>query len=319
MKKAQSTTPQGNATTALQLRKLPNLQPDAAMATAEQLRNQATTYHDQFVVKGRKAALALMADLYALYHGAKVSSDNGAMFISKVKAKLVELDVEVRKSSPESSQLVRFVFKDAADKQVSIYGRSLAVAFARGIKPSEYVSFIEATPDGFSGVRATTAPKTQGTGAAKLGADIALVHVRAETTVKTIVVTDWEDDEEFRVLIAVRNDDDTADVKNARLSKDSTKAVVLRYEADKKARNKPTPDQSVEADKLALKTLSAEASNAQTKLENIEAELSSALESGDTKRCDLLRVHLRVASLQAKAAESVHRQLQAALKEEVAA
>ena len=302
------------AATALSARLLPNLLADTAMATADQLRSKAASDYQKFEMKGRAATLKLMADVYALYYDTKISSDNGEAFMAKVKAKLAQLEVKVRKSSPETSQLIRYICKDFDDKQVSIYGRSLAVALANGIEPSGFTAFIEGTTGGFAGVAATTVSKKVAD-AIKLGEDIALVHVRAETTVESIDVTDWQEGEEYRVLIAVRNDDDTADVKNARLSKDSTTAVVLRYMADRKARSKPKHKQSAEDDKLALNALSAEASNAKTKWENIDADLSLALDSGDRARCDLLRVQSRVASLQAKAAETVYKQLKASLKE----
>lgn len=285
------------------IRVLPKMSPDAAMQIAENLRNLATKNHEQFVIKGRNAMLALMADVYQLYWDAKGSSDQGEAFIGMIKAKLKELGVEVRKSSPETSQLIRYICKDLDDKQVSIYGRSLAVAFKNGTASSGFVPFIENTEGGFAGVRDTEAPPGNGGSGEKIGVDVAAKHARTEKTITTIEVTDWHEDEEFRVLIAFRNDDDTASLKNARLSEEGLKAVLSRYEADKKTRNKPTKDEEAATNRLALQALEADAANAKTKRESIEAELDEAIANGNGAKCDGLRVSLKVAQVQAKNAE----------------
>ena len=319
MSEIQNTPSNTAKTTSTGFRVLPNLSADQAMLTAENLRSQASKYNDQYVVMGRKALLALMVDIYKLYHDARESSDNGIKFMEKVKEKLKQQNFAVRKSSPESSQLIRYICKDFDDKQVSIYGGSLAVAFSRKIDPANFAEFIEGSQGGFSGIRSTDTPtKTDNAGSHR--SDIALAGVRTEKTIETIEVNDWGTDEDYRVLIAIRNDDDTAAVKDAKLSLKSLQAVILRYEADKRARLKSSKNQQqCEIDKATLKELVAEAANAETTRGNIEAELNAAIASGDTETCKALRPRLQTATLLAKSAQDTRKHFAATLKEAVAA
>lgn len=313
MSQVQNTVKQTNVTKALNTRKLLNISPDMAMAKAEQLRSTAAENHEQYVLQGRKAMLSLMTDIYSLYHSTKKCNDAGAEFMTKVKGKLKELKVEVRKSSPESSQLIRYICKDFDDKQVSIYGRSIAFAFKSNTAPSDFRKLIEDTAGGFTGLSKNQTSTTK-IGEPKTAAEIALVHARAEKTVDNFSIMDWKDDEEFRVLIALRNDDDTADVKDAGLSEENQKAVLLRYEADKKARNKPTKDQDNETAKLALQTVLGEVTNTATYVENVEAELNLAMASKNPAHCLNLRATLMVAQLKAKAAEKMYKSLKESLE-----
>ena len=288
------------------------------MVTAENLRGQASKHNDQYVVQGRKALRALMVEVYTLYYQAKESPDKGVEFLCKVQAKLKELNVEVRKSSPETSQLIRYICKDFDDKQVSIYGRSLTVAFSKEVAPDGFAKFIEGSEGGFAGVRSAGTPVATG-GAESPRAEIGLANAQTEVTIKTIEVNDWGTDEDYRVLIAIRNDDDTADIKNAKLSEKSLKAVITRYETDRRARLKPPKNQELEVDKAALKELEIEARNAKVKLESTKAELKKAKAENATEMCNLLRPKVKAASMQYEAVEASRKQLRETLKEAVAA
>jgi hypothetical protein len=285
---------------------------ESPMDTAERLREVATANHEQFVVKGRTAMLALMGDIYRLYCETKGRLDKGESFMLELKAKLKKLNVEVRKSSPQSSQLIRYICKDLDDKQISIYSRSLVVALKNGISVDGFIAFIEETKGGFSGVRYNETP---GTTASKvgIGEQVAVAHVRAEKTLTTLHEVDWEDDEEYQVLIALRNDDDSAIVKSARLCMESLKTVMARYEADRRERNKPTQDEEAATNKIALQEMELELANAQTKLGNFQAELSKVIAGGNSTSSERLRVNLKVAEMQAKSMEKSYKAFKASL------
>ncbi len=289
---------------------LPNLPVRTAMVRADKLRTSASNYNEQIVVAGRKALLALMSDIYGLYFEARQSADEGAAFLGELKAKLVH--VQIRKSATLAALLVRYVCVDFDDKQVSIYGRSLPAAYKAGVQPAGYVAFIENTEGGFAGLQAPgrCAPKAP---TANTTAGVALVEIRAEKTVETLVVNDWGDEEEFRVLIALRNDDDTADLKNANLLDKGLSAVLTQYKADKSSRAKPAKDEAAEADKLALKAMKGELANAETEVANLQAELNLAVTQADLIRAATLRASLKVAELKLSSFKSVCKSLQASL------
>jgi hypothetical protein len=291
---------------------------DLAMVHVKDMRDQAANNFEQYEVMGRNAMIELMSRVYNVWFNAKASSQFDS-FLDKIKQKLKENEVEFRATSKSSGLLIRYVFKHFDDKQVSIYARSLAVAFKKGIAASGFAAFIKNTDGGFAGVRDTDTPPGKGDSEEKIGADIAATHAKTEKTITTIKVTDWDVDEEFRVLIAFRNDDDDADVKNARLSAEGLEAVLLRYEADKKERNKPTKDEEAETNKLALKALESEARNANVKSQSAEAELNDALANGNAAKYDALRVALKVAQLQDKAAEKSYKAFKEAIKAPVTA
>lgn len=285
---------------------------DIAMLQLKGMRDQAASNYQQYDVMGRNAMIELMARVYRVWFDAR-NSKQFEGFVTKMKQTLTKNGAEFRATSKDSSLLIRYVFKHFDHKQVSVYGRSLAGAFKKGIAPDDFAAFINRTEGGFSGVRIADTPRKTG-GAEPISADVAVTHVKAERTITTIEVTDWQEDEDVRVLVAVRNDDDTASLKNARLSEDSVKAVLLRYEADKKERSKPPKDKEAEDKRHALKALEGDVANAKVDCGNIEADLSVALEYGDAAKCDVLRVNLTVAQVKAKAIERAYKALKEGLE-----
>lgn len=272
-----------------------------SIAVAENLRAQASSNHDQYEVSGRTAMLSLMSKVYAVFHEELSGNDKGEQFMEKVKNKLKLLDVEVRKSSSDGTKLIRYIFKHFDDKQVSVYARSLTVALQKEITPNDFVKFIEGTEGGFSGVKSLKPTSTKAN-SIQTKAEIALTNVRTEETLQTIKLFDWCKDEDFQVLIATRNDDDSADIKNAQLSDDGCEAVILRYKKDKDERDKPKQE-SDETEKEVLRLLEEELSNEQVNLQNIDADIRNELAKDKNANVDGYRARLKVAQLRVKSYE----------------
>ena len=240
------------ATSTLAKRKSPKTSFVAtAVAAIEAIRADAIKHHAQWEMPGRKSMLDMMARVYAQYHAAK-SSTEYEQFMNNVRSKLNTLNIKFRETSPETTQLIRFAFFDLSDKQVHVYGRSLDVAYTKGKLPPEFVKFVEETPGRFDGIRrgassAATAPTVE-----TLSKSVtALSEAENETTLETLEVVDWAEGETYRVLIAVRNANDKADLKDAKLSPDLREKALLMYLANKqaltKAGNAPLDDAGREA------------------------------------------------------------------------
>lgn len=261
---------------------------DAAMQTMEVLRGEAGNYNVQYVVQGRAAMLALMSRVYAQFHSAKSSSDF-EQFMNNVRNKLTTLNVKFRTSTPDTSLIIRYVFADFDDKQVHVYGRSLDVAFAQGKLPSEFSAFVEETKGGFDGLRGSVSAGGAASGSNKI--EIALTNIKADTTIDTITLSDWKsNDEDFRVMIAVRNDDgDTADLKDARLTDERQKAALLLYYANQKERENPPKKKATAAEKVVALQAQLDVANAKAELDNLEAELKQQIKEKNDSRCEELR------------------------------
>ena len=152
------------------------------------------------------------------------------------------------------------------------------------------------TEGGWTGVLNFFAP-TATTASVTIAADAAKANVRQEATVKSISAKDWGRDETVRVYFAIFNDDgtNTADIKSAGLSAESIDIVLKRYAADKKEREKPTPNAEAATLEKAIAAIQLNVANAETDVGNIGADLKAAIAAGNTMLVENLRVNLRVA------------------------
>ena len=200
------------------------------------IRTQASDYHVRMYLPGRKEKLRLLSAVYSQYYAAKISEEF-EQFANNVRSQLTNLGIEVRKSSLDSSNLVRYVFADFDDKQVHVCGRSLDIAYELRTLPGDFVALVEKTDGGLDGLRKLGVQNAGATSVLTKQAK-ALSEIDNDATVKTLEITDWADGEEFRVMVAVRNEDDTADLKDTYLSEEARDKVILAYLANKEALKK---------------------------------------------------------------------------------
>jgi len=259
------------------------------------LREQGTAYYNEFFVPGRNAMLAIMANVYAQFHAAKSSptyQDN----LKAICAKLKQYGVKLRETSSDASLFIRMVFKDFDDKQVSIYSRSLAVAYGKGVTPEAFDKFVLETVGGFYGIVAGGGKSSQD-GAAGTAGRVAFTDIQAEKTVETIDNFQWDSDEEKCVLVAIRGmDDDSATLKKLAVSEELFFSILAKYAAEKKALLKKAVSGDIETTKLALKKVEGQLANAQTEVDNLQAELRAAEQAGKVKDVKIIRVNLLVAT-----------------------
>lgn len=195
----------------------------------ESLRKSGIEYHEQIVVGGRKALDALMSKVYKVYHDA-VSNGKGEELGIQIRAKLKAIDPgSVPKEKAHlSNMLIRYVIKDPDPKQVSIYAKALRVVYERKTEPTEFVAVVDEQKGGYSGFteagKGSTTPKGD-------PAAVALSRVVNEAPLDTIAI-EWEGDEEVKVLLAHRNDDDEATLHPVNLTTEQRDAMLVRYVAE---------------------------------------------------------------------------------------
>ena len=284
------------------------------MATAMKLRETITTYCETVELTGRNALYALMADVYKLYCEVKQSSDKGKQFKVDVQVALKRVGVQLRENSSDTNNLVRYVGKNFTDKQVSVRGRSLAIALKRKIEPADYIKFIRES-NGFDGVVGDKIAPTEAALAKVAEEKKAALQktfnlVKKEKGLGRLTNISWTNgDQDYKILFAVRNDDNTASLKDAMLSDTSLTTVLNRYANDLRDRNKPSNTEELAAKKENVKILKAQLSGKDAAIEVTKAELDLAIASNDAARRPALLQKLMLLELEAKSLRTSYTEL----------
>lgn len=290
---------------------------NSLLANLLTLRDQGTTYYENFFVPGRNAMQALMGEVYAQFHAAK-SAPTYQQNLKVLRQKLKDYGVTVRSTSSDASLFIRMVFKDFDDKQVSIYSRSLTAAYDEGVAPDAFGKFVDDTEGGFYGIVISTAtgkPAQKG-GGSSAGKD-AYYEIQAEQTVETIDNFQWDGNEERCVLIAIRGmDDDSATLKKMEVSEELFFSILAKYAAEKKALLKQAVSGDIDTAKLTLKKVENELSNLETDVGNLQSELRAAKSAGKAKEVKSISVNLNYALIKRDDAVRTRKKLQSEIAAE---
>ena len=280
-----------------------------AMRSVDQMREQADANYHQYEMMGRNAARELMGRVYTVWCEAKASGQFET-FIANIKEKLKQLDVTVKNSSKPSSLLIRYVFKNASDKQVHVYGRALDVAFdEKQIPAAEFTAMVEETKGGFDGLRSQVVTSS----VAGKKTSIALSKCIAERTIDTVENLKWATGEQYSVFIAVRNADDTADIKDALLTQEQKDAILLRFLINKtKLESPPKEKSSNEAVKNLIAELEAKVAEQESFVAQLKVE--AELAQNDGKRLEELASTLKIETIKLNASMESVKVAKAALK-----
>lgn len=269
---------------------------NAAMSALAKMRADADNNYETYEVLGRKATRELMGRVYAMLCNAKASGQFGRL-IAHIRADFKQQDVKVKATSKDSSLLIRYIFTKASDKQVHVYGRALDVAYdEQDVAPAKFAEWVEKMEGGFEGIRSNSASST----GAINKVPTALTKCQSERTLETIDKIDWEGNEEYKVIIAFRNADDTADLKDPCLSIEQQEATLLRYlsetkkaEAAKKPK-KPSKDAINLVAEMETKVIEQQSS-----VDQLSLEIEMYSEEG--KPCEELRSMLYVENIKLNA------------------
>jgi hypothetical protein len=268
----------------------------AAMSVIAQMRDDAENNYKTYEVMGRNATRELMGRVYAMWCNAKASGEFERL-IAKIRADFKQRDVKVKATSKDSSLLIRYIFTKASDKQVHVYGRALDVAFEeKAIAPENFANWVDQTEGGFEGIRSSAAVTVDSTSKIKT----AVSKCQSERTLETIDKIDWMGNEEYKVIIAFRNADDTADLKDLCLSDEQQEATLLRYLAEtKKAEAAKKPKKPSKAVTSLVKEMEIKVIEQQNRVDQLSLEIEMYSEEG--KPCEELRSMLYVENIKLNA------------------
>lgn len=281
---------------------------DSAMAMVNSMRAEADINYTHYEMIGRNKTRDIMENVYSLWHEAKASNEYNN-FIANIKQQLKHENVKIKSTTKDSSILIRCIFKNASDKQVHVYGRALDVAYKNKTAPNDFAGLIDRTEGGFNGLRDSAKPETDSGDKQHQAFNACL----AERSVDTVEGMTWKTGEKFIIFIAVRNDDDTADLKTAILT-DEQKQAILRSSVNNKKKNEKAAA-NPKANSLS-KALVADFELQIAEQQSIFNQLT--LEFDMLDRDDALktekRMELQVAELKLNALQDVVKQTKAALK-----
>lgn len=279
------------------------------------LREQGDDFYEKFFLPGRNAMLKIMGEVYEQFYTSK-SSATYADDLEVLRKKLKDFGVTLRSSSTDASLFIRMVFKDFDDKQVSIYSRSLAVAYGKGVAPEAFEKFVADTVGGFYGIVGSDGgSKGSQDNAAGNAGKVAFTDIQAEKTVETIDNFQWESDEEKCVLVAIRGmNDDSAKLKKLAVSEELFFSILAKYAAEKKALLKKTVSGDIGTTKLALQKVESLLANAQTDVDNLQADLRVAEQARNVEDVKNIRVNLLVATSRLDETVRTRKKLQSEIK-----
>lgn len=264
----------------------------AAVLQVEKMRGMADSNWQRYELPGRNAVIALMAEVYALWHAANAaSSSDRTAFMANIKQKLTNEGFEIKQSSKDSALLIRFVFTNADDKQRHVYGRSLDLALTKKTAPDGFEALVRSS-GGFEGMRAEAAATEDSVDKSVT----ALSRCSTQPSLESVKLEQWAPGEKYKVLIAVRTGlDGWADLKDSLLDTEQAKKVLMQFEAARKAKAEAgKPKELTKPERELVETLAAQIKEHDAKAKQITLELLVAESDNDNARMRELTVESQV-------------------------
>lgn len=275
---------------------LPTFDPDAAITNLASLRTEAEDGWKRYIVAGRDAMRAHMQKVYAIYC-ATMEDEKRGYVLNKLRDALKLREIKVTGATTDEIVFIRTVFDHLSDKSVSMYAASLAEARLHSkVATDDFADWVSRT-EGFEKVRELYSSREQGsTAMPKDLVGIALSSIKQTKSTAHLDSIKWRDidgvEEQFRVLIAVRNKDGTAELKDALLGKESSDRTIKAWEAERKARTEPTKKEKSVADKFAIAQLQVTVANSEMTVAKLEQDLAAARKGGTVEQVESFAAQL---------------------------
>lgn len=256
-----------------------------SLEVLEQLRKDGAEFYKTHYLAGRNAMIDLMGKVYEQFHAAKKSKDY-ERFIQGIKKALTDAGKTIKSSSSDTSLLTRYIFEEFDDKQISIYGRSLLVAYEKNIAPEEFPEFVKNTKGGFWGLvkKEGTSSEADKTNSDTISSDTvtAIEAIRKSETAGEIPDFKWEGAEDYTFLIAFRDiDGDKAEMKKLPISAKTINRLMSYYKKDKKGEEKLPEDEQAQAMQIALQDSKLESHNLTIQIADLERDKDAAMKDGE--------------------------------------
>lgn len=256
------------------------------LAAVTTLRSKASKHYDTFIVKGRKAMLQLLAEIYSQYHAA-IETGKIAALIADLREKLKAEDVAIPAKASDCSVLIRYIFSDFTSKQIYTYGRTLEIARSKQTVPDDFIALVEQAGGLEKLCSANLA--NGGESATDSAVAVAITMAKNAPTAQTIPVADWAPTEKARIFIGIPDSNDTLKLVDAKMSEKSIEATLNRYRIDadeaKKAKETESKDATArEAGRLVIQIATERQTKVHLRVLTAEQELASAKASNSKQR-----------------------------------
>lgn len=265
--------------------------------------------HKSLVLKGRQGKETLVAKIYAEFFAAQQLEEMNGLMETIDKA-LKDKKIAYRSNSRVSTKFVRYVFAnygedDLSDKEAFKYGRGIDVGYSKNIDPEEFASFV-AGSGGYSNIKETIeAIATPATPAGSTKGASKLESLSKQQTVHELEVNDWaDDDENYRVYIAVRSDENLALLKAVTLSQDGVEKLMLQVEREQKEKDKPDAEEKQRDDAAYKRRLEEKLQNSEVDLGNKECDLRVAIANKTPINITERRAEIRLLEADVRAAKA---------------
>lgn len=267
------------------------------LAAVTTLRGKAIKHFDTYVVKGRKAMLQLLSEIYGAYRAA-VDADQIAALVADLKEKLKAENKTAPANASNCSVLIRYIFSSFTSKQIHVYSRTLEIASYKQTAPESFIALVEEA----GGMEKLCAANLVNGGDSAMATAVATAITMAKNApaTQTIPVANWASTEKARIFIGVPDGNGMLKLVDANMSEKSVEATLNRYRIDteeaKKAKEAATKEaDAVAAGKLVIEMAVERQAKAHLRVLTAEQELANATAANSKQRQVTATARLMVA------------------------
>lgn len=261
------------------------------------LRGKATKHFDTYVVKGRKAMLQLLSEIYGAYRAA-VDAGQIAALVADLKEKLKAEETTVPANASDCSVLIRYIFSNFTPKQIYTYSRTLEIASNKQTAPADFIAFVEKA----GGMEKLCADnRVNGGDSAMATAVVTAINMAKNApATQTIPVANWASTDKARIFIGIPDGNGMLKLVDTNMSEKSVDATLNRYRIDTEEAKKAKEAASKEADAVAASKLVIEMAverqaKAHLRVLTAEQELANATAANSKQRQVTATARLMVA------------------------
>lgn len=266
----------------------------AAVAT---LRGKASKHYDTYVVKGRKAMLQLLAEIYGEYVAA-VEAGQIAALVANLKEQLKAEKKTLPATASDCSVLIRYIFSDFTAKQIYVYSRTLEIASKKQTAPENFIAFV----DKAGGMEKLCADNLVNGGDSAMATAVvtAINMAKNAPATQTITAANWTEREKARIFIGVPDGNGMLKLVDTNMSEKSVEATLNRYRIDteeaKKAKEAAGKKaDAIEAGKMVIELAVERQASAHLRVLKAEQELANANATNSKQRQAVATARLMVA------------------------
>lgn len=256
------------------------------LAAVTMLRGKAIKHYEAYVVKGRKAMLQLLAEIYREYVTAVEAGQIEAL-VADVREKLKAEDKTAPATASDCSVLIRYIFSSFTPKQIYVYSRTLEIASDKQTSAENFIAFVE-NAGGME--KLCSANLVKGGDSAMANAVVtAITMAKNAPATQTIPVANWNEGEKARIFIGVPDGNGMLKLVDTNMSEKSVEATLNRYRIDteeaKKAKEAASKAaETVAAGKMVIELAVQRQSRAHLRVLSAEQELANAKAANSKQR-----------------------------------